>query len=105
MPAEKIIDANSALTGVMDFSRMTVVWNGAKDAAPKTSSSTDSTPSQPPWTTFSGILEARRDSVVGKRIIKMDPNATEGKHKDHTPAEWVRGIWTAPENWSEIERY
>ena len=66
----------------------------------------DTTPSQPPWTTFTGILEARRDSVIGKRIIQMDPKATEGKHKEHKPAEeWVRGLWTAPENWSEIERY
>ena len=68
--------------------------------------SIENTPSRPPWTTFTGVLEARRDSVIGKRIIQMDPKATDGKHKDHTPAEeWVRGLWTAPADWSEVERY
>jgi hypothetical protein len=76
------------------------------------------TPSTPPWTTFTGVLEARRDSVVGERIIAMDPKATLGlrnKTDDHyepertyvtyDPKEWVRGIWTAPTNWNEIPSY
>jgi len=88
MPAPKIVEntTSSSSVKVIEFSA-------------------DTTPSRPPWTTFTGVLEARRDSVIGKRIIQMDPKATEGKHKDHTPAEWVRGVWTAPDNWSEIERY
>jgi hypothetical protein len=105
MPAQKMIDPNAALTGTMDFSGVKTTWVGAKDAAPKNMPSDDCTPSQPPWTTFTGILEARRDSVVGKRILAMDPKATEGKHKHHTASEWVRGVWTAPENWNEIENY
>ena len=76
------------------------------------------TPSTPPWTTFSGVLEARRDSVIGKRIAAMDTNATDGmriKTDDHydpertflayKPKEWVRGVWTAPKDWSEIPSY
>jgi hypothetical protein len=111
MPAQKITDPNSALSGIMDFSRMkTHVYNpdkkvtnaeeGRFDVVMK-----DCTPSQPPWTSFTGILEARRDSVIGKRILAMDPKATDGKHKHHTASEWVRGIWTAPTNWSEIPSY
>ena len=61
----------------------------------------DCTPSTPPWTTFTGILEARRDSPVGKRILAKDPNATEGVYPDRNQAEWVRGIWTAPTEWTQ----
>jgi len=76
------------------------------------------TPSTPPWTTFTGVLEAHRESVIGKRIIAMDPKATDGmriKEEYHPypertflaykPKEWVRGVWTAPKDWSEIPSY
>ena len=82
-----------------------IVENTTPSSAKVIEFSADTTPSRPPWTSFTGVLEARRDSVIGKRIIKMDPKATEGKDKTHTPSEWVRGLWTAPDNWSEIERY
>lgn len=67
----------------------------------------DSTPSRPPWTTFTGTLEARRDSVVGQRILQMDPKAIDGKHTfdGRNKAEWVRGIWFSPSNWNEIPKF
>lgn len=67
----------------------------------------DSTPSRPPWTTFTGVLEARRDSVVGQRILQMDPKAIDGKHTydGRNKTEWVRGIWFAPTNWNEIPNF
>jgi hypothetical protein len=102
-------------TKVIDFSRMTVAWNGAKDVTQNAGASTDCTPSRPPWTTFTGILEARRDSPVGKRILAMDPKAIDGasasdedlkkmhKRSDEAKKEWVRGVWFAPEDWKGIE--
>jgi len=63
---------------VFDYSRITVAWNGAKDVTQNVGATKDCTPSRPPWTTFTGILEARRDSPVGKRILAMDPNAIDG---------------------------
>lgn len=102
-------------TKVIDYSRVTTAWNGAKDVTQNAGPSKDCTPSSPPWTTFTGVLEARRDSPVGKRILATDPNAIDGasaseedlkkmhKRSDEAKKEWVRGIWMAPENWKGIE--
>jgi len=100
---------------IIDYSRITVAWNGAKDVTQNAGATKDCTPSRPPWTTFTGILEARRDSPVGKRILAMDPNAIDGskaseedlkkmhKRAEEEKKEWVRGLWTAPQDWKGIE--
>jgi len=105
---------------LMDYSRMSVRVFDPKDKSDNpafTYKMKDVTPSQPPWTTWSGLLEARRDSPVGKRILATDPDAIDGEtaspeqlEKMHDRPEaakkgWVRGLWVAPENWKEFPEF
>ena len=53
----------------------------------------DATPSRPPWTTWSGVLECHKDSLEAKKLIKVGPALKRGD-------DWVRGIWMAPAEWS-----
>ena len=118
MPEQTVADKKD--TKIMDYSRMTILMKDPKDKSKDpgyTWQTGDATPSRPPWTTWSGILEAPRDSPVGKRILATDPNAIDGEtasedqlKKMHDRPEaakkkWVRGVWMAPENWKEIEAY
>lgn len=133
------VEEKSTAGKPIDFSNVKrLVWKkgprsiGAESEADKedgkwTTTTLDSTPSLPPWTTFTGVLEARRDSAVGKRIAATDPTATDGRreHLDHvamkeykmnnpevdeeklptlyeSPSAWIRGLWTAPEDWTEL---
>jgi len=119
MPAPKIEQSASdnKQLKLIDYSSMTVRVVDKKDPTIFNSQKIDATPSQPPWTTWSGILEARRDSPVGKRILATDPNAIDGEtaseeqlkkmhnRPDAAKKEWVRGIWIAPEDWKEIEAF
>jgi len=119
MPAPKLEQSASDNKQVklIDYSSMMVRVVDKKDPTIFGSQKIDATPSQPPWTTWSGILEARRDSPVGKRILATDPNAIDGEtaseeqlkkmhnRPDAAKKEWVRGIWMAPENWKEIEAF
>jgi len=45
-------------------------------------------PSSPPWTTFSGLLEADIESEVGRKLLAMDSNCLIKGSK-------VRGLWTS----------
>jgi hypothetical protein len=117
MPAPKIEQniAEKKDMKLIDYSSMTVRVVDKKDPTIFGSQKIDATPSQPPWTTWSGTLEARRDSPVGKRILATDPNVIDGEtaseeqlKKMHTrpdadKKDWVRGIWMAPENWNGVE--
>ena len=117
MPAPKLEQNMTETRGlkVIDYSRMMIRVVYPKDNNATIWQMGDATPSRPPWTTWTGILEARLDSPVGKRILAMDPNAINGskaseedlkkmhKRSDEAKKEWVRGIWTAPEDWKGIE--
>lgn len=122
MPAPKVevpvIDKKDLK--IIDYSRMSVRVYDPKDKSDNpafTYKMKDVTPSQPPWTTWCGILEARRDSPVGKRILATDPDAIDGataspdkleKMHERPPAEkkeWVRGLWIAPENWKDFPEF
>ena len=85
---------------IMDHSRKIDDPHGRKNKDGKPLTFIVDTPSRPPWSTWTGILEVRRDSVYGKRIIEMDPSATDGKHPrcEGKESEWVRGIWYPPAN-------
>jgi hypothetical protein len=72
-------------------------------------------PVRPPWTNFSGLIQAPKDSEEGKKLLEMDPNAEDGymlfKEKKKGEAKFtyyesktnpkvkqlpdhVRGLWT-----------
>ena len=91
---------------IMDHSRTVDDPNGRKNKDGSKRSFIVGTPSQPPWTTWTGILEVRRDSAYGKRIVEMDSSATDGMHPrcEGKESEWVRGIWYAPADWNEIPK-
>ena len=62
----------------------------------------ENVPSNPPWTTWSGILMCDEDSWMGKKIRETDPNAEAAylivdKKRVMIPGK-VRGLWTAPES-------
>jgi len=117
MPSPPKIVSNEAplKTGdvtVIDYSNMKIPKCQGDNSKDETR---DSTPSRPPWTTFTGILEARRDSVVGQRILQMDAKVktvnkpvielnSDGESIKKNE-EWVRGIWFAPSNWNEIPNF
>jgi len=84
---------------IIDFSKGIKENHGFHDSQSsgwfKTRESVDSTPSLPPWTTWNGILECRRDSKEGKRILEMNVKTADPLLSGHSKEEWVRGIWIA----------
>jgi hypothetical protein len=97
-PKDSTLVATKKDQTIMDHSRTIPDPNGRKNKEGKPLTFIIDTPSRPPWSTWTGILEVRRDSAYGKRIVEMDSTATDGKHPrcEGTESEWVRGIWYAP---------
>jgi hypothetical protein len=52
-------------------------------------------PSSPPWTTWSGLIQAKRDSEIGIKLAKMDCNATDGLVNKIKDSSLILGMWTA----------
>jgi hypothetical protein len=72
------------------------------------------TPQTPPYTTWNGVLEVPKESVIGKYLQKMDsdckaPQMEDPKDKTQmitVPGKehLIRGKWIAPQDWSVISR-
>ena len=49
-------------------------------------------PASPPWTTWNGLMECKKDSKFGQWLMEMDPHYQE-RLKDTKV--FVKGLWTA----------
>jgi len=85
-----------------------IVWSGpANNRTMKTVKDEDYfVPSIPPWSTFNGLIQCSPDSWVGKHLLATNPKTTPATYKGKPipgKEDWIRGMWTAPQDWRDVK--